>query len=652
MIGINLSGAEFGSVGGTYGVDYIYPSVDDINYYASKGMDVVRLPFLWERVQPTEDGPLDTAELARIDQVVDYATSKGLKVVLDVHNYGSAYGSLVGSAALPNTSFADLWGKLATHFIGNANVMFGLMNEPHDQTPTQWIDSANAAIGAIRSAGATQTVLVPGTSWDGAWSWVSSGNSTVVGGGVVDPLHNFLFEVHQYLDLDSSGTSPSVVSPTIGVERLTEITNWARSTGNKLFLGEFGAAQDIASLTALDNMMAYVHQNADVWSGATYWSGGPWWGDYMFSIEPSNLANPVDTPQMGILVQYAHPTVLAQPMLLTSLSETVLLPSGDAMHSGPELTLPATDGIATLAGTADPNATVHFTIDGAPIAATATAGADGSWSFTPTGLSDGFHTVVASVTNAAGETEAATIDLVYNAHEPIPMFTGASLSNGEVTITGTTGEVGDIVSIYDGNSWSGFATTGDDGTFTYTTKATAGAHTYGANATGPAGEGHGIGKVILGSADTDTLVGPTGNNVVVSHGSNNIIMSGPGADKLIAGDGNVTFKYTAATESTAAAPDIINDFRHGADKIDFTAIAGINASNGVPTFQGYLSSTGNATLNAHSVAVMEVGGSTQVLVNTSNAAETVTPADTHAADMKITLLGVNLGITGTDFHHS
>ena len=34
-----------------------------------------------------------------------------------------------------------------------------------------WLVSANAAIAAIRSAGALQEILVPGTDWDGAWSW-------------------------------------------------------------------------------------------------------------------------------------------------------------------------------------------------------------------------------------------------------------------------------------------------------------------------------------------------------------------------------------------------------------------------------------------------------------------------------------------------
>ncbi len=117
---INLCGAEFGSVGGAYGMDYFYPGIDDINYCASRGMDVIRLPFLWGRIQPTEDGPLDAAELAKIDHVVDYAISLGIRVVLDVHNYGWAHGS----DALPNATFADLWGKLATHFKSNANVMF------------------------------------------------------------------------------------------------------------------------------------------------------------------------------------------------------------------------------------------------------------------------------------------------------------------------------------------------------------------------------------------------------------------------------------------------------------------------------------------------------------------------------------------------
>ena len=307
LFGVNLSGAEYDPGGTREGTNYIYPSDAEIDYYASKGMTVIRLPFLLERVEPVAGGPLSATELGYIDHVVDYAASKGIDVILDPHDFGDEYGTVIGTTAASNATFANFWGELAGHFASRPNVLFGLMNEPHAVTPTQWLTSANAAIAAIRAAGATtQQILVPGTDWDGAASWVSSGNAQVLGSGIVDPSHNFAFEVHQYLDSDGSGTHSSVVSTAIGVERLTAITQWAEATGNKLFLGEFGVASDPTSLAALNNMLRYMGQHTDVWEGGTYWAGGPWWGSYMYSVEPTNG---VDKPQMGVLDQYAQRTI-------------------------------------------------------------------------------------------------------------------------------------------------------------------------------------------------------------------------------------------------------------------------------------------------------------------------------------------------------
>jgi endoglucanase len=302
LLGVNLSGAEFGSnVPGTFGTDYTYPTHAEIDYYAGKGLTVIRLPFLWERLQRSEFGAFDAAELARLDDVVTYATSKGLKVDIDPHNYGKGFGALIGSAQTPNSAFADFWGKLAQHFAANPRVIFGLMNEPNEQSASTWLSSANAAIAAIRNTGATQEILVPGSYWDGAWTWTSTDNAAVVGAGVQDPAHNFAFEVHQYFDSDGSGTHPGAVSATIGVERLTAVTQWAEATGNRLFLGEVGVTTDQTSLTAFDGMLTYMQQHTDAWQGMTYWAGGPWWGNYMFSIEPQNGA---DKPQMTVLLQH------------------------------------------------------------------------------------------------------------------------------------------------------------------------------------------------------------------------------------------------------------------------------------------------------------------------------------------------------------
>jgi endoglucanase len=329
LLGVNLSGAEFGSrVPGTFGIDYTYPTHAEVDYYAGKGLSVIRLPFLWERIQRSEFGALDTAELARLDDVVSYATGKGLKVDIDPHNYGYGFGNLIGSAQTPNTAFADLWGKLAVHFKSNSNVIFGLMNEPHDQSASAWLGSANAAIAAIRNAGASQEILVPGSYWDGAWTWVSSDNDTVVGAGVADPAHNFAFEVHQYLDSDGSGNS-GAISTTVGVERLTAITQWAEQTGNRLFLGEVGVTSDQTNLTALDAMLGYMQQHTGAWQGMTFWSGGPWWGNYQFSIEPQNG---VDKPQMGVLLQHLSPPT--PPPAPGPIGPVALVGAGDLNGNG------------------------------------------------------------------------------------------------------------------------------------------------------------------------------------------------------------------------------------------------------------------------------------------------------------------------------
>jgi endoglucanase len=146
-------------------------------------------------------------------------------------------------------------------------------------------------------------VLVPGNAWTGANSWVGSGSAEVML-RVVDPADHFIFEVHQYLDGDSSGTHASVVSRTIGSERLRAFTLWCRTHHKRAFLGEFGAAASPAATAAIDEMLTSMEANADVWTGFTWWAAGPWWGDYMFSIEPKNGR---DRPQLESLRLHLQP---------------------------------------------------------------------------------------------------------------------------------------------------------------------------------------------------------------------------------------------------------------------------------------------------------------------------------------------------------
>jgi endoglucanase len=127
---------------------------------------------------------------------------------------------------------------------------------------------------------------------------------------IVDPVNNWAYEVHQYFDSDGSGRYATAAAPpagwsSVGNQRLASITTWARSIpGTRLFLGEFGVANNTAMLKCLTDCAAWMQANADVWLGGAYWSGGPWWGTYIYSIEPTNLGQPTqaDSAQMTALL--------------------------------------------------------------------------------------------------------------------------------------------------------------------------------------------------------------------------------------------------------------------------------------------------------------------------------------------------------------
>lgn len=304
LLGVNLAGGEFGeNIPGNYEFDYIYPTKGEIDYFLESGMNTFRIPFLWERLQQKLNANFDPIETERLETLVQYAVDKGAYVILDPHNYARYHGQIIGQSGVSTQAFADFWRRLALLF-PDERIIFGLMNEPHTMETEIWLRNANAAILAIRGTGANNLILVPGNGWSNAFSWhdnwYGSSNSEVML-DVSDPGNNYAFEVHQYLDADSSGKSEACPRTDLGPVRLAEFTNWLSQNGQRGFLGEFGVGPNEPCYQALDSLLSHLEEHDDVWIGWTYWAAGPWWGDYMFSIEPQNGE---DRPQMKILKQY------------------------------------------------------------------------------------------------------------------------------------------------------------------------------------------------------------------------------------------------------------------------------------------------------------------------------------------------------------
>ncbi|KAJ8503035.1 hypothetical protein ONZ45_g11223 [Pleurotus djamor] len=289
--GVNEAGAEFGNnvIPGVLNTHYRWPDPYSIDFFVEKGFNTFRIPFQLERLSPPGtglSGPFDPDYLDGLVTTVNYITqTKGAYAVIEPHNYMHYDGAQISDTVV----FGTWWSSLATVFKDDPLVIFDIMNEPHTMPASQAFDLNQAAVNAIRAAGATtQLILVEGTFWSGAWSWTSwSGNGEVYG-NITDPNNNVAITMHQYLDTDGSGTSPTCVSPTLGVERIIDATNWLREHNLKGFLGEMGAGSNPDCINAVKSALCHMQQSGGVWLGFLWWAAGPWWGNYFQSIEPPN----------------------------------------------------------------------------------------------------------------------------------------------------------------------------------------------------------------------------------------------------------------------------------------------------------------------------------------------------------------------------
>ncbi|KAB8268533.1 glycoside hydrolase superfamily [Aspergillus minisclerotigenes] len=284
-IGANESGAEFGenNLPGVWGTDYIFPDVSAITTLIDKGMNIFRIQFKMERLVPDSmTGAYDEAYLQNLTTVVNAVTDAGVHAILDPHNYGRFNGEIMSTPS----DFQTFWKNLAGQFQSNSLVIFDTNNEYHDMDQELVLNLNQAAIDGIREAGATeQYIFVEGNSYTGAWTWTDVNDNMK---NLEDPQDKIVYQMHQYLDSDGSGTSETCVSGTIGQERVTSATQWLKDNKKVGIIGEFAGGNNDQCKTSVKGMLDYLAENTDVWKGALWWAAGPWWGDYMYSLEPPN----------------------------------------------------------------------------------------------------------------------------------------------------------------------------------------------------------------------------------------------------------------------------------------------------------------------------------------------------------------------------
>lgn len=283
--GINLAGAGFGTnIPGREGFDYRFPTSSQISYYAKIGFKSLRLSILWERLQPSLNGPLDRRYLEGIVSFLDGAAANGVDVLIDLHNYGRYKGELIGGDAVPASAFLDVWQRIAralsTH---KALYAYGLMNEPYN-TGGLWRQVAQSGVDGIRSVDSSRRIYIQGEGYSPTGFW----GKTTPEPFVLDPANREVYEAHIYLDADYSGKYHSSEPPkdpaTLVDERLGLFIRWLAKYGKNGAVGEWGVPSDDARwLGGVDRLIELARANCM----PTYvWAGGNWSPGYKLSLEP------------------------------------------------------------------------------------------------------------------------------------------------------------------------------------------------------------------------------------------------------------------------------------------------------------------------------------------------------------------------------
>jgi endoglucanase len=482
--GVASSGGEFspGTLPGTYGTTYHYDSAGTLTYLAARGHKAVRLALQWERIQRSLSGALDATEMGRVDTYITNAAAAGLGVILDVHNY-ARYNSGAGAVALGSAGgptqadLVDLWTRLSARYAGNAGVIgYGLMNEPHDLTggAAQWEAASQACVSAIRAAGDTTTLLVPGYSFAGAQTWTTNHAA----GWITDPAGAFLYEAHHYWDGNHSGTYTStyatevVAAETAGwtagaypdaltnrtLSELASWVSWLNTNGARGFVGEMGWPRRIATHTgdygqwsALGQAWYQAADAAGLW--VTYWSTSEWWGSYPLSLYDTS-GGPLGVANEQAAVVEAHPQFTAVGVVQALSATGTLGVAGTLTAAGGAVALSATGqltgavtvavaGPVTLAATgtlavvgSGGAGLVPLTATGTLVAAPTVPGPTGTAGLAATGTLAVAETGAAAAgTVALGVTGALTLPV----RTPVAPGAAALAASGALTVAAVVG---------------------------------------------------------------------------------------------------------------------------------------------------------------------------------------------------------------------
>ena len=330
------------------------------------------------------------------------------------------------------------------------------------------INAAEAAggiqISGTAEIGSSLTVNGAAVTVDGTGHWTTSvtpaGQGALVVTAVATDTAGNSTSTSTTLTVDTIAPAVAITSTGGPVNQAAQTISGTGEAGTTITLSDNGSQLQLPTIT--------VGQNG-LWSASVTLANG---SNSLTASDTDAAGNAGSSSAVIYTLSTTGPTVTESLTIDSGTSSSDRITSNDA-----------------LTGTGLANTVVHFTIDGSPIATTVTADAQGNWSFTPAGLADGPHTIVASQTDGFGNTGTASLSFTLDTTAPSVAITtieggdniiNAAEAAGGIQISGTA-EIGSSLTV------NGAAVT-VDGTGHWTTSVT------------PAGQG----ALVVTAVATDT----------------------------------------------------------------------------------------------------------------------------------------------------
>lgn len=251
---------------------------EDIDRIKNAGFDSLRIPVKWSG-HALKEAPYTINKIFfnRVDEVVNYALSKGFTVILDVHHYNE-----MNLAPYEHIERLEtIWKQLSEHYQGYPHPLyFEILNEPDDKnlTSSVWNSFISRILPVIREKNPDRAVVIGPPLWH-HHKYLNELQLPEEDRNIIVGIHNydpFEFTHQGAYWIPGIGTDKKEWEGTDSEkaflrEGLDTISTWGEEHRRPMYIGEFGCIQ-LADEISRAKYLSFITKEMQVrgipW---TYW---------------------------------------------------------------------------------------------------------------------------------------------------------------------------------------------------------------------------------------------------------------------------------------------------------------------------------------------------------------------------------------------